>query len=60
VLTAIHGLSKIDHPRILEPGYIRIMAPNTLTREEFASLLKVGNCSTLDPPAAIPVEPAPN
>jgi hypothetical protein len=40
----------------LEPGYIRIMAPNLLTREEFASLLKVGNCSTMDPPAAIPVE----
>ena len=32
------------------------MAPNMLTREEFASLLKVGNWSARDPPAAIPVE----
>jgi hypothetical protein len=32
------------------------MAPEMLTREEFASLLKVGNCSVLDPPAAIPGE----
>ena len=27
-----------------------------LTREEFASLLMVGNTSTVDPPAAIPAE----
>jgi hypothetical protein len=40
----------------LEPGYIPMMAPKMLTCEEFASLLKVGNCSTMDPPVAIPVE----
>jgi hypothetical protein len=33
-----------------------IMSPKKLTREEFASLLKVGNCSVIDPPATIPVE----
>jgi hypothetical protein len=32
------------------------MAPNMLTDEEFASLLTVGNCSVLDPPAVIPAE----
>ncbi len=41
---------------ILELGYVRTMAPKKLTREEFASLLKVGNCSVLDPPATIPVK----
>jgi hypothetical protein len=41
---------------ILEFGYVRIMALKKLTREEFASLIKVGNCSVLDPPATIPVE----
>jgi len=40
----------------LELGYVRITAPKKLTREEFASLLKVGNCSVLDPPATIPVK----
>ena len=37
-------------------GLYSIMAPTKLTREEFVSLLTVGNCSTKDPPAAIPVE----
>ena len=41
---------------ILEWGYVRIMAPKKLTREEFASLIEVGNCSVIDPPATIPVE----
>jgi hypothetical protein len=41
---------------ILELGYVRMMAPKKLTREEFASLLKVANCSVIDPPATIPVE----
>jgi hypothetical protein len=41
---------------ILELGYVRIMAPKKLTREEFASLVEVGNCSAIDPPATIPVE----
>ena len=41
---------------ILELGYVRIMAPKQLTREEFASLLEVGNYSGIDPPATIPVE----
>ena len=27
-----------------------------ITREEFASLLTVGNCSMLDPPAVIPAQ----
>jgi hypothetical protein len=30
--------------------------PKLLTREEFASLLTVGNCSVIDPPAAIPAQ----
>ena len=30
------------------------MAPKMLTDEVFASLLTVGNCSVLDPPAVIP------
>jgi hypothetical protein len=40
----------------LELGHVRIMAPKMLTREEFASLLKVANCSVMQPPAVIPVE----
>jgi hypothetical protein len=32
------------------------MAPKTLTDEEFASLLTVGNCSVLDSPAVIPAK----
>jgi hypothetical protein len=30
--------------------------PKLLTREEFASLLTVGSCSVIDPPAAIPAQ----
>jgi hypothetical protein len=30
--------------------------PKMLTREEFASLLRVGKCSILDPPAVIPAK----
>jgi hypothetical protein len=30
--------------------------PTLLTREEFASLLTVGSCSVIDPPAAIPAQ----
>jgi hypothetical protein len=30
--------------------------PKALTREEFASLLAVGKCSVLDPPAVIPAK----
>ena len=43
---------------ILELGHIRIMAsePKLLTRDEFASLLTVGNCSVIDRPAAIPAQ----
>jgi hypothetical protein len=40
----------------LDLRYVWIMAPKKLTREEFASLLKVGNCSAISPPATIPVE----
>ena len=53
------NLVKIDHAAITEPGHILMMAPTLkkLTREEFASLLKVGNTSAvLDPPAVIPAE----
>jgi hypothetical protein len=32
------------------------MASEMLTREEFASLLKVGDTTVLDPPAVIPAE----
>jgi hypothetical protein len=32
------------------------MAPKKLAHKEFASLLKVGNCSVIDSPVAIPVE----
>jgi hypothetical protein len=41
---------------ILELDYVWIMASKKLTSEEFASLLKVGNCSVIDLPAAIPVK----
>jgi hypothetical protein len=30
--------------------------PKVLSREEFASLLAVGKCSILDPPAVIPAQ----
>jgi hypothetical protein len=33
-----------------------VFKPALLTREEFVSLLTVGNTSVLDPPAAIPAE----
>jgi hypothetical protein len=33
------------------------LKPKLLTREEFASLLTVGNCSAIDPPAAMPPRP---
>jgi len=52
-------LSKIDHASITEKGHTRMMASEskTLTREEFASLLTVGNTSAVtDPPAVIPAE----
>jgi hypothetical protein len=50
---------KIDHSAITELGHILMMALTSkkLTREEFASLLKVANTSAvLDPPAVIPAE----
>jgi hypothetical protein len=50
-------LVKVDHSAIAELGYILMMALTSkkLTREEFASLLKVANTSAvLEPPAAIP------
>jgi hypothetical protein len=42
---AFADLSKIDHTPITEKGHTRIMVAEskTLTREEFASLLRVGN-----------------
>jgi hypothetical protein len=47
---------KIDHASITELGQTLMMAPN-LTREEFSSLLKVGNtCAVREPPAVIPAE----
>ena len=52
-------LSKIGHAPITEKGHARMMASEskTLTREEFASLLTVGNTSAVtDPPAVIPAE----
>src|SRR3984893_11760895 len=52
-------LSKVDHATITERRHTRMMAPksNMLTREEFASLLTVGNtCAVLEPPAVIPAE----
>jgi hypothetical protein len=52
------ALSKIDHATRTERGHIRLMVPKSkkLTREEFASLLKVGNTTVLEPPAVIPAE----
>jgi hypothetical protein len=51
-------LVKIDHSAITELGHILIMTESkNLTREEFASLLKVANTSAvLEPPAVIPAE----
>ena len=49
-------LSKIEHATSVERGHTRAMVKK-LTREEFASLLTVGNtCAVLEPPAVIPVE----
>jgi hypothetical protein len=50
-------MSKIDHTPIAEKGHSRVMAlqANMLTREEFASLLTVGNTRAMfDPPAITP------
>jgi hypothetical protein len=55
----VADLSKIDHASITEKGHTRMMPSEskTLTREEFASLLTVGNTSAVtDPPAVIPAE----
>jgi hypothetical protein len=52
-------LVKIEHAAITGLGHILMMAATSkkLTREELASLLKVGNTSAvLEPPAAIPAE----
>jgi len=47
-------LSKIEHATSVERGHTRAMVKK-LTREEFASLLTVGNtCAVLEPPAVIP------
>jgi hypothetical protein len=56
---AFADLIKIDHTPITEKGHTRIMVAEskTLTREEFASQLKVGNRSAVnDPPTNIPFE----
>jgi hypothetical protein len=52
-------LSRIDRVAIPVRVHIRIMVSNSkmLTREEFASLLTVGNtCAVLEPPAVIPAD----
>jgi hypothetical protein len=52
-------LSKVDHAAITDRDHIHVMVPKSkmLTREEFASLLIVGNtCAVLDPPAVIPAK----
>jgi hypothetical protein len=52
-------LSKFDHAAITQRGHIRMMVSKSklLTREEFASLLTVGNtCAVREPPAVIPAE----
>jgi len=52
-------LSKIDHALTTENRHTRTMAKPSkrLSKEEFASLLTVGNtCAVLEPPAAIPAE----
>ena len=57
--TLFAALVKIDHAAIMELGHDLIMAPKSkkLTREEFASLLKVGNtCAVREPPAVIPAD----
>ena len=49
-------LSKIEHATSVERGHTRAMVKK-LTREEFASLLTVGNtCAVLEPPAVIPAK----
>jgi hypothetical protein len=58
-ITAIGGLSKIDHAPITVEGHIRTMVlkSKTLTREEFVSLLVVGSPTSItDPPPRIHVE----
>jgi hypothetical protein len=53
------GLVKIDHSAITELSHILMMDSESkkLTREEFASLLKVAHTSAvLEPPAVIPAE----
>jgi hypothetical protein len=52
-------MSKIDHAPIAEQGHTRMMAlqANMLTREQFASLLVIGNTRAVsDPPAIIPAD----
>jgi hypothetical protein len=52
-------LSNIDHATVTERRYIGPMVSNTekLTREQFASLLTVGNtCAVREPPAVIPAK----
>jgi hypothetical protein len=52
-------VSKIDHAPIAEKGHTRMVAlqVNMLSREEFASLLMVGNTRAMsDPPAIIPAD----
>jgi hypothetical protein len=54
-------MSKVDHASSAKKGHAKKMASKStpLTREEFASLLIVGNTSAvLDPPAIIPAEHA--
>ena len=58
-VTAIGGLSKIDHAPITEDDHTRMMVwrSKTLTRDEFMSLLVVGSPTSItDPPPRIPVE----
>jgi hypothetical protein len=52
-------VSKIDHSEMAERRHSRIMALKShfLTREEFASLITVGNtCAVRESPAVIPAE----
>jgi hypothetical protein len=52
-------LSRIDRVAIAKRGHIQVMVTRSeiLTREEFNSLLTVGNTSAVsDPPAVIPAE----
>ena len=58
-VTAIGGLSKLDHAPITVEGHIRTMVlkSKTLTHEEFVSLLVVGSPTSItDPPPRIHVE----